>query len=126
MKFDELLINGKRAWDIQVKNPEPYSRVLAGYSLALGKSYMDGWWECESLDQFFDRILRARLDREIRKDKNLLLPFIKAKVINAQSRQAGCLVVQHETTPQFFRFGDTRIHSSDGCIREIMGRGKFL
>ena len=88
----DIEINGKRAWDIQVKNPELYNRVLAGYSLALGESYMDGWWECESLDQFFDRILGARLDRKVRKDQNLLLPLIKATVINAQSRSKAHII----------------------------------
>ena len=36
---------GVRPWDIRVKDPAFYGRVLAGGSLALGESYMDGWWE---------------------------------------------------------------------------------
>lgn len=42
-----------------------FSRVLAQGSLGLGESYMDGWWDCERLDEFFFRILRARLDRMV-------------------------------------------------------------
>ena len=56
----DVQINGNRPWDIQVNNPDFFNRVLAGGSLALGESYMDGWWRCEALDQFFDRILSAR------------------------------------------------------------------
>ena len=88
----DIEINGNRPWDIQVNNPKLYSRILAGYSLALGESYMDGWWDCASLDQFFDRILSARLDRKVRKDRSLLFPFIKAKIINAQSRSKALII----------------------------------
>ena len=42
----DVKIDGKRPWDIEVRNPEFYSRVLSAGSLALGESYMDGWWEC--------------------------------------------------------------------------------
>ena len=62
------------------------------YSLALGESYMNGWWNCKSLDQFFDRILSARLDRKVRKDRSLLFPFFKAKAINAQSRSKAHII----------------------------------
>jgi cyclopropane-fatty-acyl-phospholipid synthase len=32
--------------------------------MALGESYMDGWWDCDALDQFFDHILKSRLDQK--------------------------------------------------------------
>lgn len=36
-------------------------RVLSEGSMGLGESYMDGWWDCAKLDDFFYRILRAGL-----------------------------------------------------------------
>jgi hypothetical protein len=44
----DIRINGNRPWDIQVQNLSFYERVLAGGSLALGETYMDGWWDCEA------------------------------------------------------------------------------
>jgi cyclopropane-fatty-acyl-phospholipid synthase len=41
-------IDGQAPCDIQVHNPEFYQRVIACGSLALGESYMDGWWDCEA------------------------------------------------------------------------------
>jgi hypothetical protein len=35
-------------------------------------SYMDGWWDCEALDQFFARILRLRLDHQAKKSLKIL------------------------------------------------------
>jgi cyclopropane-fatty-acyl-phospholipid synthase len=59
-----VAVNGFRPWDIQVKKDLFFKRLVAGGSMALGESYMDGWWECSRLDQFFDKILRARLDEK--------------------------------------------------------------
>ncbi|MFC1539660.1 hypothetical protein ACFL6H_09565 [Candidatus Latescibacterota bacterium] len=57
-------INCGLIWDIRVNNPAYYSRVLAGGSLAPGESYMDGWRDCDAVDEFFDRIFRYRLDKK--------------------------------------------------------------
>lgn len=77
-------INGNRAWDIQVSNRRFFERVLAGGSLALGESYMDGWWTCDALDDFFYRILKARLDKKAAKNLSFILLSAKAMVFNRQ------------------------------------------
>jgi cyclopropane-fatty-acyl-phospholipid synthase len=84
----DIQINGKRPWDIQVHNDKLYSRVLSGGSLALGESYMDGWWDCAALDEFFNRLLRARIDQKALGWKNLIIPFLKAKLFNRQKSNA--------------------------------------
>lgn len=60
----DVAVNGSRPWDMQVRHGQLYKRLVAGGSMALGESYMDGWWDCEALDQFFDRILKSRLDQK--------------------------------------------------------------
>ena len=82
----DVRINGNRPWDIQVQNLSFYERVLAGGSLALGETYMDGWWDCEALDQFFYKIMDARLDKKAKKSKQVLWAVLKAKITNTQSR----------------------------------------
>jgi len=79
-------INGNAPCDIQVHNPDFYLRILAGGSLALGESYMDGWWDCEALDQFFQRVMAARLDKTVCKSKALLGAAIKARLTGIHSR----------------------------------------
>ena len=80
-------IDGTRPWDIQIRNPGFYGRVLSGASLGLGESYMDGWWDCEALDQFFERVLEARLDEKVKISALLFLWIVlKAKIINLQNR----------------------------------------
>lgn len=55
-KKADIEVNGNRPWDIQVHDERFYGRVLRGGSLALGESYMDGWWDAESLDEFFAKV----------------------------------------------------------------------
>lgn len=57
----DIQINGTRPWDIQVHDERLYRRVIMRGSIGLGEAYMDGWWDCEQLDQFFFKILRAQL-----------------------------------------------------------------
>ena len=91
--LSDIHINGRRPWDIQIHNPNFYEKVLSGGSLALGESYMDGWWDCEALDQFFERILENRLDKKVKKNIILLLYLnLKAKIINAQNRSKAYVI----------------------------------
>ena len=82
----DVRIDGSRPWDIRVRKPAFYQRVMAGGSLALGESYMDGWWNCEALDQFFDKIMGAKLDKKVKTSTQLLWAVLKARLTNAQSR----------------------------------------
>jgi cyclopropane-fatty-acyl-phospholipid synthase len=89
--FQDLLaqadveIDGDRPWDIHVHDDAFYKRALTGGSLALGESFMDGWWSCAALDQFFDRVLRARLDRSVVPLSAKLL-LARSKIVNLQSK----------------------------------------
>jgi cyclopropane-fatty-acyl-phospholipid synthase len=78
-------INGSNAWDIKLKNDSFYRKVLAQGSLGLGESYMDGWWECEDIDELFFKILKADLEHKIVPLKLLYMVF-KSKLLNLQNK----------------------------------------
>ena len=82
----DIRVDGDRSWDITVHNPAFYRRVLAGGSLALGESYMDGWWDCESLDGFMARVLEAGLNKKVRLSARMMWAVITSRVFNLQNR----------------------------------------
>ena len=89
----DVQLNGNKPWDIRIHNPSFYKRILSGGSLALGESYMDGWWDCESLDQFFERIFEARVDKRVKTKTKLLLFFmLNMKIISFQSRSKAYVI----------------------------------
>ena len=82
----EIKINGTSPWDIQLKNENFYRRVLSQGSLGLGESYMDGWWDCNDIDELFFKILKADLEHKIVPLKILYMVF-KAKLLNIQNKK---------------------------------------
>ena len=76
-------VNGSNPWDIQVNNDSFFQRILSGGSLALGESYMDGWFDIEDLDVFFDRVLSAKLDERVI-TSSLFFRILRAKILNLQ------------------------------------------
>lgn len=81
LKEADVAVNGSNLYDLVVHNEKFYKRVLAQGSLGLGESYMDGWWDCEKLDELFNRVLRARLETKIR-NWRIIPYFAKAAALN--------------------------------------------
>ena len=81
----EIKVNGRNPWDMQVNDERLYDRILRDASLGLGESYMDGWWDCESIDSFIDRVLRANLREKVENNLRIAWQAIKAKLFNRQS-----------------------------------------
>jgi cyclopropane-fatty-acyl-phospholipid synthase len=71
----DVKVNGQRPWDIKVHNDDLYQRIVMSGSLGLGEAYMDGWWDCDQLDELFYRILKADLGAKVKNDINLTLIF---------------------------------------------------
>ncbi|MDK1703376.1 cyclopropane fatty acyl phospholipid synthase [Serratia rubidaea] len=92
LSMADIEINGTRPFDIQVKNPEFFKRVLQEGSLGLGESYMDGWWECERLDCFFQRVLTAGLERKLPHHFKDTLRIAAARLTNLQSKKRAWIV----------------------------------
>lgn len=57
----DVSINGDQPWDIQVHDRRLYRRVFLYGTLGLGEAYMDGWWDCQRLDQLFYYLSRHRM-----------------------------------------------------------------
>ena len=79
-----ITVGGHQPWDMQVHHPATFDRVLTQGSLGLGESYLDGWWDCEALDEFITRILRARLDQQVGR-AGWIWASLKARLTNLQS-----------------------------------------
>jgi cyclopropane-fatty-acyl-phospholipid synthase len=81
-----VTVGGAAPWDIQVHDPRVFGRVLSDGILGVGESYVDGWWDCEALDQMIDRVTRARID--FGANWAVLVHVAKARVLNLQASRA--------------------------------------
>lgn len=81
----DIQLNGTRPWDIQVHNDELYTRVLRGGSLAFGEAYMDGWWDCRSIDEMMARILKANIVKNLKISPAMVRVYLQARLSNPQT-----------------------------------------
>ena len=90
----DIQIGGNRPWDLHVHNDGVYARVLAQGAMALGESYVDGWWDCAELDEFFHRLFRSGLYRKA----NTWAAFagkLYAKLVNLQTPSRAFHIGRH-------------------------------
>jgi len=80
-----IMVNGSRPWDITVHNHHLFKRLLTHGSLGLGESYMDGWWDCERIDELVRRLFSAGIDRKV-KTIDMMLTVLSARLMNRQSQ----------------------------------------
>jgi cyclopropane-fatty-acyl-phospholipid synthase len=85
-------INGKNPWDIQVRDPRFFRRAIAEGQLGVGESYMDGWWDVPQLDEFINRVLRARVEEKLRHSWSAGLQVAMTAVVNLQSKSRAFVI----------------------------------
>jgi len=100
----DIQVDGGRPWDIQVHDARFFVRVLASGTLGFGESYMDGWWDCDALDEMCCRAIRARLDERFAFRLPNLWVVLTAFFVNQQtihqSRKVGR--VHYDLSNDFF------------------------
>lgn len=88
----DIRFDGRRPWDIRVHDARFFRAVLAGGTLGFGESYMDGWWDCEALDEMCCRAIRARLEERVPVNLHTALAFASSFLLNLQTRRRARLV----------------------------------
>ena len=72
--------NGTQPYDIKVLNSAFYDRVLRDGQLGIGESYMDGWWECDAIDEMVEKFINAGLLKDAEKNFRFILNYFKVKL----------------------------------------------
>jgi len=81
-----ITLNGSNPWDIRVIDDRFYARVFAEGTLGLGESYMDGWWECDQIDEMIARGLRADAAKRLPINANLIFLLASSWLTNRQNK----------------------------------------
>lgn len=80
----DVRFDGSRPWDMKIHDERLWHRIVSDGSLGLGEAYMDGWWDCAALDDFFTHVLRSGIEREVRSLGSIQL-MLKAQLQNLQT-----------------------------------------
>lgn len=88
----DIKINGSRPWDLQVLDEQFYEQVALRGSLGLGESYMLGWIDIPSVDEFICRLLQAQLTNTYSHKWISGFQAFQAFLFNKQSKQRAKIV----------------------------------
>lgn len=80
-----LHIHDDRFWD----------RVISQRQLGFGESYMDGWWDCEHLDEMLTRIIESGVVSEIRPGVKVTTMAARSWVLNRQTQRRAARNARH-------------------------------
>src|SRR5271154_3362291 len=80
----DIRADGDRPWDIRINDARMYRRLAIGGLTGLGDAYVDQWWDCDAIDQFFDHALQARLGSRIPFDPRAAGSYLCQKLWNFQ------------------------------------------
>lgn len=86
LKAADIELNGNRPWDIRVHDKKTFDRIVSQGSLGLGEAYMDGWWDCDQLDEFFNRIVRTEAYKKMPMNFETLRTYLAAVFFNLQNK----------------------------------------
>jgi len=106
LAFADIRINPEcfRGWDIQVHDQRFFSRVLASGTLGFGESYMDGWWDCDALDEMCCRAICAGVEKRFAFRLPDVWALLTALIANQQTRRRARKVgrVHYDLSNDFF------------------------
>ncbi len=89
-----IQLNGNRPFDPRIMNPLFYKQnFFVRPTLKLGESYVQGWWDCDQLDEFF---LKLNLHYEEKGSSYLsnFFSFLNNKIFNLQSKSRSTKVAK--------------------------------
>lgn len=111
-----IIVNGPNPWDPQIHNPAFWNRLLSQGSLGLGEAYMDGWWDCADLAEFFNRLLSGRLQDHLKLTFNHVWQLVQARVLNMQNiaRSKRVAAMHYNETDAYAASLDARMTGSCG------------
>jgi cyclopropane-fatty-acyl-phospholipid synthase len=88
-------IGSEHPFDLDVHDERFYERLLKGGSLAFGESYVDGWWDCEQLDELVRRIFTSGAHESVPDHLTTRLQVLRARLFNLQSVRRAFQVGEH-------------------------------
>ena len=82
-----VTINGNEPTSIRVHDERLWDRVIAQRQLGFGEAYMDGWWDCDQMDEMLTRVIAGDLLGEIRPSVRVVAQVLRSNLVNLQTKK---------------------------------------
>lgn len=91
----DIQIGGPRPFDVRVHNEAFFDRAIRYGDLGIGEAYMDGWWDCDAIDEMATRFIRADLHRASHRSPHFVLYYLRMLLSGVGRRGKAFEVGQH-------------------------------
>ena len=88
-------VNSNEPWSLRIHDERLWNRVTAQRQLGFGEAYMDGWWDCEQLDEALTRLITVDAVSAIRPTPMVVAHILKSTAINRQTKARAVKNAQH-------------------------------
>ncbi len=86
MEASGLTINGDEEFDPKIYHPDLAKRIFSEGMIAMGESYMDGWWDCDAMDEMVTRAMVDRNHTRLWNKRKMVIHILKARLFNFQKK----------------------------------------
>jgi len=89
----DIPVNTSDAHSLRVHDERLWNRVISQRQLGLGEAYMDGWWDCDCIDEMLTRIIVGGADAAVKKGPKLAAPCDQVMAVeqaDTEQSQAKC------------------------------------
>jgi cyclopropane-fatty-acyl-phospholipid synthase len=75
----DVTLNGNKPWDLRVRDDRALARIIRDGSLGFGEAFMEGWLDCDRIDELAYRAYQANLAEQI-EVKTAILEALKVRL----------------------------------------------
>lgn len=99
-------LNGPKLWDLQVTDRRFYKRILTGGVLGFAEAYIEGWIDCEQMDELIARLLQAGIKQKLKNNWRLMLHLFQSQIFNLQalSRASQVADAHYNLSNRFYEY----------------------
>ena len=80
-------VGGTEPYAIRVHDERLWDRVIAQRQLGLGEAYMEGWWDCDRLDEMLTRVIAINAANRIPMRPRIAWHALRSTVSNHQTKR---------------------------------------
>ena len=90
-----VTIDGTEPWSLKVHDERLWDRVIAQRQLGFGEAYMDGWWNCDQMDEMLTRIIAGDVLQEITPSLRVVAQVVRSNLVNFQTKGRAAANARH-------------------------------
>lgn len=88
-------VGGDAAHALHVRDERLWDRIVSQRQLGFGEAYMDGWWECDAIDEILTKLIEIEAARRIPIRPRIAAQVVHSNLVNRQTKRHATANARH-------------------------------